>query len=64
MVLRTEDLDARYGDILAFLGLPPAPAPGERHTRRATGAPPLDPALRARLDATFAADQAELGAYL
>ena len=64
IVLRTEDLTARYGDILAFLGLPDAPAPAGRHTRRPAGAPPLDAPLRARLDAEFAADQAILRALL
>lgn len=63
-VLRTEELSARYGEVLAFLGLADAPVPGERHTRRAAGSPPLDPALRARLDELFAEDQAALADYL
>ena len=64
LVLRTEELTARYADVLAFLGLPDAPVPQRRHTRRPAGAPPLDPALRARLDAEFAADQAALSTML
>ncbi|MEV6493096.1 sulfotransferase, partial [Actinoplanes sp. NPDC051633] len=64
MVLRTEDLSLRYGDLLAFLGLPPAPAPAQRHTRRASTAPELDPALRSRLTAQFEEDQAALRAML
>jgi hypothetical protein len=64
LVVRTEDLTSRYADILAFLGLDPQPVPAERHTRRAASAPPLDDALRARLDAEFAADQQALRGLL
>lgn len=64
LVVRTEELTSRYADILAFLGLPPQEAPTEVHTRRASGAPPLDDALRARLDAAFADDQHALEGLL
>jgi len=64
LVVRTEELTSRYADILAFLGLEPQAVPAERHTRRATGAPPLDDALRARLDAEFADDQKALADLL
>lgn len=60
LVVRTEELTSRYADVLAFLGLDPAPAPDRRHTRRAAGAPPLDEALRERLTAEFAADRKAL----
>jgi hypothetical protein len=64
LVVRTEELNARYPRILDFLGLPPAPTPTERHTRRPAAAPELPPDLRARLDREFAADQAALAALL
>ena len=57
LVLPTEELNDRYGEILDFLELDAQPAPPQRHTRRISGAPALDPAIRERLDATFAADQ-------
>lgn len=64
LVVRTEQLDARHGDILDFLGLAPAPAPATRHTRRPPGAPELTPELRERLNAEFAADQERLARLL
>ena len=60
LVVRTEELNARYPDVLGFLALPAAPAPTGRHTRRPDDAPGLTPAMRARLTAEFAADQARL----
>ncbi len=64
LVVRTEELNSRYPEILGFLGLDPAPAPAERHTRRPAGAPGLTPELRARLDREFAADQQALATLL
>jgi sulfotransferase family protein len=64
LVVRTEELTARYGDILSFLGLPPAPAPTERHTRRPADSPELTPAIRKRLADTFADDHRNLAALL
>ncbi|MFG1604732.1 sulfotransferase family protein [Actinoplanes sp. NPDC049265] len=64
LVLRTEELTARYAEVLAFLGLEPRPVPAERHTRRAAGAPPLDERLRERLDAEFADDRREVDRLL
>ena len=64
LVVRTEQLNTRYGDILEFLGLPPAPAPTERHTRRPEDSPDLSPAIRQRLTDDFAEDQRRLAALL
>jgi hypothetical protein len=64
LVVRTEQLDDRYGEILDFLGLDRVPAPDRRHTRRPGDAPPLPDHLRARLDAGFTADQAWLAGLL
>jgi hypothetical protein len=64
LVVRTEQLNARYGDILSFLGLPPEPAPGERHTRRPENSPELTPELRERLARAFADDQQRLADIL
>jgi hypothetical protein len=64
LVVRTEELNARYGDILDFLGLPPASAPTQRHTRRPEDSPDLTPEIRQRLAASFAEDQRHLAALL
>jgi len=64
LVVRTEQLDDRYGEILDFLGLDRVPAPDRRHTRRPAGAPELPAELRDRLDAGFAADRAALAELL
>ena len=64
LVVRTEDLNAHYPQILGFLGLDAMPAPAERHTRRPADSPGLTPQLRARLDRTFAADQKALATLL
>jgi hypothetical protein len=64
LVVRTEQLDDRYGDILDFLGLDRVPAPDRRHTRRRADAPDLPAGLRQRLDAEFAGDQARLARLL
>ncbi len=60
LVVRTEELNTRYPQVLDFLGLAAAPAPTGRHTRRPAASPGLTPQLRARLEAEFAADQARL----
>lgn len=62
LVVRTEELTARYGEILSFLGLAAVPTPTEHHTRRPpeVGPSELTPALRARLAREFADDQARL----
>ncbi len=64
LVVRTEELNARYGDILSFLGLPAAPVPAERHTRRPVNSPDLTPDLRERLAGEFADDQRRLAELL
>ena len=64
LVVRTEQLNTRYGDILEFLGLPSAPAPTGRHTRRPEHSPDLTPAIRQRLADAFAEDQRHLSALL
>jgi hypothetical protein len=64
LVVRTEQLDDRYGDILDFLGLDRVPVPDRRHTRRRADAPELPAGLRQRLDAEFAGDQARLARLL
>ncbi len=64
LVVRTEELNERYPEILGFLGLDAAPTPGDRHTRRPAGSPGLTPELRERLRREFAADQAALAALL
>ncbi len=64
LVVRTEQLNDRFGDILDFLGLAPMPAPAERHTRRPADAPELTPAIRERLTREFAPDQAALSTLL
>jgi hypothetical protein len=64
LVVRTEELNARYADILSFLGLPPVPAPAERHTRRPVDSPELTWAIRQRLTDNFADDQCRLAALL
>lgn len=66
LVIRTEELNARYGEILAFLGLKDQPAPEERHTRRPPDSGPteLTPAIRQRLANEFAEDQQRLLRFL
>jgi hypothetical protein len=64
LVIRTEHLNDRYGEILDFLGLHRVPAPDRRHTRRRDDAPGLPPDLRERLTAEFAADRARLADLL
>jgi hypothetical protein len=64
LVVRTEELTTRYGDILDFLGLPPVPAPAQRHTRRPENSPDLTPEIRQRLAGSFAEDQRHLAALL
>ncbi|HET6534208.1 MAG TPA: sulfotransferase [Actinoplanes sp.] len=64
LVVPTEQLTARYGEILDFLGLDRMPAPDRRHTRRGDDAPAFPEHLRERLAAEFAADQAALAGLL
>jgi hypothetical protein len=64
LVVRTEELNARYPDVLGFLGLAVVPAPTGRHTRRPDDAPDLSSPVRARLTREFAADQARLAELL
>jgi hypothetical protein len=64
LVVRTEQLNDRFGDILEFLGLARMPAPAERHTRRPADSPELTPAIRERLTREFAPDQAMLSTLL
>ncbi|GGL07950.1 sulfotransferase family protein [Mangrovihabitans endophyticus] len=67
LVVRTQELTADYGRILDFLGLRRhTPDDFARHTRRreVDGPSQLTPALRERLAAEFAADQAELAGLI
>jgi Sulfotransferase domain len=67
LVLRSEDFFARpaetYADTLAFLGLR-AWQPPDFEPRNPTSDPPLDPALRSRLEERFAEPNARLARLL